>query len=202
MPTRSTTITGGGSTCSSWDRRTGRGSFRCRARSAISAKWSGVGSCGARMRRAAGTWASRSTNAGSTTASAAGQVEPATSGTVRGGRAPSRGSEPLGGRGKQRIGELPLRPLGAERLQHRFRLQAFAYRGGVHPDEGPFGVALRPPPRRQPLEHAAARVHTAGDLLVEAGGERQGPLGQPHAQPVYEGRAVRHHRARSVVLLR
>ena len=42
------------------------------------ARWSGFGSWGARTSRACGTWTSKSANAGSSTASSDGQVEPAT----------------------------------------------------------------------------------------------------------------------------
>ena len=109
------------------------------------------------------------------------------------------------GRGREvGVDELPLRPLSPKTLQHGLRLQALAHRGGVHPDERSPGVALGLPPGGEPLQYATARVQAAGDLLVEPGGKRQRPLGQPHAQPIYEGRAVPHHRVRrgGAVLLR
>ena len=78
IPTRSTTITGAEDVCSTCDNLTGRGRPTRAAACAMPARWSGLGSCGARTSRAVGTCASKSTNAGRITASSAGQVDPAT----------------------------------------------------------------------------------------------------------------------------
>src|SRR5436309_1992823 len=76
--------------------------------------------------------------------------------------------------------------------------QPLAHRGGVHPHERPPGLAVRAPPRAQPLHHLAARLEPAGDLLVEPGRERKGAPREAQAEPVYEGRA----RHQAPVLLR
>ena len=100
----------------------------------------------------------------------------------RAGEAFRRGRE-------ERVGELPLWSLGAQRLQYRLRLQAFAHRRRVHPHERTLGVAVGARPRGETLGHAAPRFEPTLDLLVEAGGEREGPLREGDAEPVHEGRA-------------
>src|SRR5216117_4131526 len=333
IPTRSTTITGAEDVCSTCDSRTGRGRPTRAAACAMPARWSGLGSWGARTSRAVGTCASKSTKAGRITASSAGQVDPATmvnvlagameagervaravealrslgdavvpriprhfdgrraspqlleaaavlladradafEGAVRGlrpaagrptepravrrhrgrdeaqlhaalrrrqgqlgphvelrederggperlERAPhfSRAVErqvirhidrqaarqPLGRRGEKRIRELPVGGLGAHRLEHRLCLEALAHRRRVHPQERALGVAVRLCPGGQPVRHSPTRIEAAGQLLVEARGEGQGPLREPHAEPVYEGRTCPpHQRAPGAVLLR
>ena len=110
--------------------------------------------------------------------------------------------EPLGGGGEEGVRELPVRRLGAHGFEHRLRLEALAHRRGVHPQERPLGIAVRPRPGGQTLPHAATRIEAARELLVEAGGEGQGPLREPDAEPVYEGRArPPHQRAPAAVLL-
>ena len=104
-----------------------------------------------------------------------------------------RACQPLGRRGKERVGELPARRFGAQRLEHRLGLQAFAHRRGVHPHERTPGVALALGPGGQALGDAAARVQSTGELLVEACGQRQGPLRQADTESIHKGRA-RHQR--------
>ncbi len=72
-----------------------------------------------------------------------------------------------------------MRRLGAHGLEHRLRLQALAHRRRVHPQQRAVGIAVRPRPSGQPLGHAAARIETAGELLVEARRERQGAVREP-----------------------
>src|SRR6266550_4449312 len=111
--------------------------------------------------------------------------------------------QPLGRRGEKRIRELPVGGLGAHRLEHRLRLEALAHRRCVHPQERALGVAVRLCPGGQPVRHSPTRIEAAGQLLVEARGEGQGPLREPHAEPVYEGRtSPPHQRAPGAVLLR
>src|SRR5438132_1453177 len=54
IPTRSTTITGAEDVCSTCDNLTGRGRPTRAAACAMPARWSGLGSCGARTSRAVG----------------------------------------------------------------------------------------------------------------------------------------------------
>src|SRR5207249_8926620 len=112
--------------------------------------------------------------------------------------------EPLGGGGEKRIGELPVRCLGTHGFEHRLRLEALAHRRGVYPQQRSLGIAVGPRPRGQPVRHAATRIESAGELLVEPRGEGQSPVREPNAEPIYEGRA-RHQRGRGggvAVLLR
>src|SRR5256884_5342745 len=82
-------------------------------------------------------------------------------------------------------------------------MEALAHRRCVHPQERALGVAVRLCPGGQPVRHSPTRIEAAGQLLVEARGEGQGPLREPHAEPVYEGRTCPpHQRAPGAVLLR
>ena len=106
-----------------------------------------------------------------------------------------RARQSLSRGGEERIGELPVRCFGAHGFEHRLRLEALAHRRGVHPQQRALGIAVGPCPGGQPVRHPAARIQTAGQLLVEPRGEGEGPVGEPDAEPIGEGRAP-HQRGR------
>jgi hypothetical protein len=92
-----------------------------------------------------------------------------------------------------------MRDFGPHRFEHGLGLKAFAHRRGVHPQERAARIALLPRPGRQPLGNAATGVEPARQLLVEAGGQGEGPLSESDGQSIYEGRTRPPHQ-RAVLL--
>ena len=107
------------------------------------------------------------------------------------------------GRGREEgVGELPPRLLRTQRLEDGLCLQPFAHRRRVHPHERPLRIALCPSPGGESLRDAPPAFDPARDLLVEPRGDGKRPLAETNAEPVEQGRTVRHQRGRDAVLLR
>ena len=92
--------------------------------------------------------------------------------------------EPLGRRRKEREGELPVGMLGAQGLEDRLCLQALADRWRVHPDQGPFRIALGRPPTAKTGGQPAPPIQPSRHLLIEPCYQRRRAGHDVHAQPV------------------
>ena len=77
--------------------------------------------------------------------------------------------------------------LGAQRFEHRFRLQAFTHRRRMHPDQRAARIPLRRRPRSKTGGQSSPPVQSACQFLIESRNQRSGTRRHVDAKAVQQG---------------